>query len=73
MKGDNGWVVGGWAGKVSKGKKGGGGVGEKIKFQKKIEIIGKNNWEVSREKIKVQKKLRLRLIRAKKGQKKKAT
>jgi hypothetical protein len=36
-----------------------------------FEIMGKNNWEVGGEKIKLQKKLRSRLIRAKKGPKKK--
>jgi hypothetical protein len=39
--------------------------------KKKIEIMGKNNWEVGGEKIKLQKKLKSRLIKAKKGPKKK--
>jgi hypothetical protein len=61
LKGDSGWVVGGWAGKVSKEKtrkwvRG----GEKIKFQKEIEIMGTKNWEGGGEKIKLQKNTEIR-------------
>jgi hypothetical protein len=40
--------------------------GEKIKFPKKTKIMGKKNLEGGGEKIKLQKKLKLRLIKAKK-------
>jgi hypothetical protein len=57
--------------KILKKKLGGGWKKNKVP-KKKIEIMGKNNWEVGGEKIKLQKKLRSRLIRAKKGPKKKS-